>query len=52
MRFFLVFLLIFFISLSGKSENLNIFGIGIYDVKLDGSKTNDDLDLRFERRFD
>ena len=52
MRFFLVFLLIFFISLSGKSENLNIFGIGIYDVKLDGSKTNDALDLRFERRFD
>ena len=52
MKFFLVFLSIFFISLSGKSEDLNIFGIGIYDVKLDGSKTNDALDLRFERRFD
>ena len=52
MRFFLVFLSILFISLSSKAEDLNIFGLGIYDVKLDGSKTNDALDLRFERRFD
>ena len=30
----------------------DIFGIGIYDIKFDGSQTNQSSDLRYERRFD
>ncbi len=30
----------------------DVFGIGIYDIKFDGSQTNQASDLRYERRFD
>ena len=30
----------------------NVFGVGIYDVKFDGSDTNTAADFRYERRFD
>ena len=30
----------------------DVFGIGIYDVKFDGSETNTATDFRYERRFD
>ena len=30
----------------------DIFGIGLYDIKFDGSATNQASDLRYERRFD
>ena len=30
----------------------DIFGIGLYDIKFDGSQTNEAIDLRYERRFD
>ena len=30
----------------------DVFGIGIYDVKFDGSDTNTAADFRYERRFD
>ena len=30
----------------------DIFGIGLYDIKFDGSQTNQATDLRYERRFD
>ena len=30
----------------------DVFGIGLYDIKFDGSQTNQSSDLRYERRFD
>ena len=42
------------ISISGQaiSNGTNVFGLGIYDVKFDGSKTEDALDFRYEFRSD
>ena len=34
------------------SQGYDVFGIGIYDVKFDGSTTNYATDLRYERRFE
>ncbi len=34
------------------SQGYDVFGIGIYDVKFDGSSSNYATDLRYERRFD
>ena len=33
-------------------QGYDVFGIGIYDVKFDGSSSNYATDLRYERRFD
>jgi lipid A 3-O-deacylase len=48
-------LTLFFIILktsTGLSQGYDIFGIGIYDVKFDGSPSNNSTDIRYERRFD
>ncbi len=48
-------LIFFFITLKatlGFSQGYDVFGIGFYDVKFDGSSSNNALDLRYERRFD
>ena len=47
----------FFICFVFFSHNLfasgyDVFGIGYYDIKFDGSNQNDALDYRYERRFD
>ena len=45
----------FFITLKasiGLSQGYDVFGIGIYDVKFDGSTSNNATDIRYERRFD
>ena len=34
------------------AEGYDIFGIGLFDIKFDGSQTNQATDLRYERRFD
>jgi lipid A 3-O-deacylase len=34
------------------SQGYDVYGIGIYDVKFDGSSSNYATDLRYERRFD
>ena len=34
------------------AEEYDVFGIGLYDVKFDGSSTNEGIDFRYERRFD
>ena len=34
------------------SQGYDVFGVGIYDVKFDGSSSNYATDLRYERRFD
>ena len=36
----------------GFSQGYDVFGLGIYDVKFDGSSSNYATDLRYERRFD
>ena len=52
MKYFLLIFTIVFTSLNIKSEGLDVLGIGLYDVKLDGSQTNEAIDFRYERRFD
>ena len=51
MKKFVLLVLILF-SKNVIAEGYDIFGIGIYDVKFDGSQTNESIDFRFERRFD
>ena len=47
-------LLLCFIFFSSQlfAEGYDVFGLGFYDIKFDGSQTNEALDLRYERRFD
>ena len=48
--FILITLLLF--SKNLYATGYDVFGIGIYDFKFDGSETNQATDLRYERRFD
>lgn len=48
----LIFILIIFNASIGFSQGYDVYGIGIYDVKFDGSSSNNAADLRYERRFD
>ena len=34
------------------SKGYDVFGLGLYDIKFDGSQKNEALDFRYERRFD
>ena len=45
-------LLILLFSSSLFATGYDIFGVGIYDVKFDGSDSNTAADYRYERRFD
>ena len=51
-RNFFIILLFFFKSSILSAQGYDVFGIGIYDVKFDGSSSNYATDIRFERRFD
>ena len=51
LRIFLLLLIILY-SNFGFSKGTNVFGIGIYDVKFDGSEKNQTTDLRYEFRRD
>jgi len=51
-RNFFIILLFFFKSSFLSAQGYDVFGIGIYDVKFDGSSSNHATDIRFERRFD
>ena len=51
-RFSLIILFIFFKSTFSYAQGYDVFGIGIYDVKFDGSSSNYATDIRYERRFD
>ena len=51
-RNFFVILLFFFKSSFLLAQGYDVFGIGIYDVKFDGTSSNYATDIRFERRFD
>ena len=50
-RIFILILTIFF-SNSLACKGTNVFGLGIYDIKFDGSEKNQATDFRFEYRSD
>ncbi len=52
MRFIFYIILIFNFASPVLSNNYNVFGIGLYDVKLDGSAKNQATDFRYEARLD
>ena len=47
-----VILVIIFFSNSVASKGTNVFGLGIYDIKFDGSEKNQATDFRYEYRSD
>ena len=47
-----IILLFLFKSSFLSAQGYDVFGIGIFDVKFDGSSSNYATDIRFERRFD
>ena len=48
----LIFSLIILKVSDGLTQGYDLYGIGIYDVKFDGSSSNYATDIRYERRFD
>ena len=50
-RLFLTIAFIFF-SNTALTKGTNVFGIGIYDIKFDGSEKNQAADFRYEYRSD
>ena len=51
-KFIVFFSLLIFFTNNALSNGLDVFAIGIFDVKFDGSDTNESTDFRYERRFD
>ena len=51
MRLFIIIATIFF-SNSIASKGTNVFGLGVYDIKFDGSEKNQATDFRYEYRSD
>ena len=49
---FFLFLFLFLNSNFLYASGYDVFGIGIFDIKFDGSDTDTSTDFRFERRFD
>ena len=49
---FSIFFLIILKASTGFTQGYDVFGIGIYDVKFDGTSSNHATDIRYERRFD
>jgi len=47
-----IFLFIIFNASISFSQGYDVFSIGIYDVKFDGSSSENATDIRYERRFD
>ena len=48
----LIFIIIILKASSSFSQGYDIFGVGIFDVKFDGSSSDYATDIRYERRFD
>ena len=48
----ILFFLIIFLSTNVFAKGYDVFAIGYYDIKFDGSQTNEAVDFRYERRFD
>ena len=47
----LIFFLLLIICTPAISKGYDVFGIGLFDIKFDGSETNQAADFRYERRF-
>ena len=47
-----IFIFILLITSNVAADGYDVFGVGLYDIKFDGSNTNEALDIRYERRFD
>ncbi len=43
---------LFLLPTVAKSNGTNVFGVGVYDIKLDGSQNNQATDFRYEFRSD
>ena len=52
LKFFLISLFISLFSSSSFASGYNVYGLGVFDIKLDEGDSNPILDLRYERRFD
>ena len=42
----------FIICTPAISKGYDVFSVGVFDIKFDGSSTNQAIDFRYERRFD
>ena len=51
LRFFIIIFCLIKSSIS-FAQGYDVFGIGIYDFKFDGSSSNYAADIRYEKRFD
>ena len=51
MKKILFFIFLFFTNSIYAEEGYDVFALGLFDVKFDGSKTNEAVDFRYERRF-
>ena len=47
----LIFFLFLIICTPAISKGYDVFSIGLFDIKFDGSETNQAIDFRYERRF-
>ena len=47
-----ILIVIFWIPNIALTKGINVFGLGIYDVKFDGSEKNQSTDFRYEYRSD
>jgi len=52
MSFFKYLLLFFILSNPILAKGYDVFGLGYYDIKFDGSASNEAIDFRYERRYD
>ncbi len=50
-RIFILFLLVSFTN-TAFTKGFNVFGLGVYDLKFDGSEKNQATDFRYEYRSD
>ena len=48
----LALIITLFLSSNMFAKGTNVFGIGVYDIKFDGSEDKSTTDFRYERRFD
>ena len=51
-KYFCYVLFVISFSKFAYATGYDVFGVGYYDIKYDGSQTNSAIDLRYERRFD
>ena len=52
MKIIILSIIIIFKSTIALTSGLNVYGLGIYDIKFDGSEDDQSVDYRYERRFD